>query len=55
MPKDAGKVNLLPNALPDFLKPHPWIGAVNYATEKAQKFGGIVAVSPNVVLSDLGV
>ena len=35
LPEGAGKVNLLPNALPDFLEPRLRIGAVNHAPEIA--------------------
>jgi|SRR6516162_922142 len=49
------EVDFLAHALPDFLEPRPWIGAVNHAPQKAQALGYVVAISPNVVLSDLGV
>ena len=49
------KVNPLPHALPDFPEPCSGTRAVNHAPQKAQPLGGVVAVSPNVVLRDLGV
>ena len=49
------EVDSLAHALPDFLEPSPGIGAVNHAPQKAQALGYVVAVSPNVVLGDLGV
>jgi hypothetical protein len=49
------EVDSLAHALPDFLEPRPGFGAVNHAPQKAQLLGYIVAVSPNVVLGDLGV
>ena len=49
------EVDSLAHALPDFLEPRPWIGAVNHAPQKAQVLGYIVEVSPNVDLGDLGV
>src|SRR5271167_2367818 len=53
---DGGcRVDSLPGALPDFLEPCSWIGAMNNPPQKAQPLGCIVAVSPDVVLRDLGV
>jgi hypothetical protein len=49
------KVDLLTDALSDFLEPYSRISAVNHAPQKARPLGRIVAVSPNVVLGDLGV
>ena len=49
------EVDPLTDALSDFLEPRLGIGAVNHAPQKAQPLGGVVAVSPDVVLSDLGV
>src|SRR3974390_2282358 len=49
------KVNPLPHALPDFPEPCSGTRAVNHAPQKAQPLGGVVAVSPNVVLGDPGV
>ena len=43
-----------PNAQPDFFEPRPGVGAVNRAPQKTQALGYLVAVSPNVVLGDLG-
>ena len=36
------EVDSLAHALPDFLEPRPWIGAVNHAPQKAQVLGYIV-------------
>ena len=49
------KVNPLPHALPDFPEPCSGTRAVNHAPQKAEPFGGIVSVSSNFVLRDLGV
>src|SRR5208283_2693657 len=49
------EVDSLADPLPDFLEPRPGVGTVNYAPQKAQALGCIVAVSPDVVLRDLGV
>src|SRR5271166_695294 len=49
------KVNPLPHALPDFPEPCSGTRAVNHAPQKAQPLGGVVAVSPDVVLRDLGI
>ena len=49
------EVDSLPDALSDFLEPRSWIGAVDHAPQKAQALGGVVAVSPDVVLRDLDV
>jgi hypothetical protein len=49
------EVDSLAHALSDFLEPRPGIAAVNHAPQKAQALGCIVAISPNVVLSDFGV
>jgi len=49
------EVDSLAHELPDFLEPRPGTGAVNDAPQKAQVLGCIVAISPNVVLSDFGV
>jgi len=49
------EVDLFTDALFDFLEPCSWIGAVNHAAQKAEPFGCIVAVPPDVVLRDLGV
>src|SRR5271157_5945640 len=54
-PKGRREVDSLSRALPDFLEPSSWIGAMNDAAQKAQALGCIVAVPPNVVLCDLGV
>src|SRR5271165_6006538 len=55
LPYGGCKVDSLPDTLPDFLEPHSWVGAVNHAPQKAQPLGCIIAVSPDVVLRDLGV
>jgi len=47
------EVDLFTESLPNFPEPHPGVGAVNHAPQKAEPLGGIVAVSPNVVLRDL--
>jgi hypothetical protein len=54
---DSGRreIDRLADALPDFPEPCSRIRTVNHAAEKTQPFGGIVAVSPDVVLRDLGV
>ncbi len=52
---DGCKVDRLPGALSDFLEPRSLIRAMNHAPQKAKPFGCIVAVSPDVVLRDLGV
>src|SRR5271157_5717415 len=53
---DGGcKVDSLPDALPDFLEPRSRIGTVNHTPQKAQPFGGVIAVASDVVLRDLGV
>ena len=49
------KVDSLPCPLPDFLQPCSWICAMNHPPQKAQPFGGIIAVPADVVLRDLGV
>src|SRR5271157_3136457 len=49
------KVDSLPCALSDFLEPCSWICAMNHPPQKAQPFGGIIAVPTDVVLRDLGV
>src|SRR5271157_5644659 len=55
LPDGGCKVDSLPCALSDFLEPGSRVGTVNHAAEKAQPFGCIIAVSPDVVLRDLGV
>src|SRR5271165_3041058 len=49
------EVDRLADALPDFLEPRSWISAVNHAPQNALSLGCIIAVSPDVVLRDLGV
>src|SRR5271165_4427548 len=49
------EVDLLTDALVDFLEPRSLIGAMNHTAQKAEPFGCIVAIPPNVVLRDLGV
>ena len=52
---DRFKVDLLPDVLSDLLEPRSRIGAVNHTSQKTEVLGCIVAVSPNVVLRNLGV
>src|SRR5664280_2856306 len=49
------EIDSFPDTLPGFPEPRSWIGAVNHAPQKAQPLGCIIAVSPDVVLRDLGV
>src|ERR1035438_4199853 len=49
------KVDSLPGALFDFLEPCSWIGTMNYTPQESEPLGCIIAVSPDVVLRDLGV
>jgi hypothetical protein len=55
LPDGGRKVDSLSHALPNFLEPSSWISAMNHAFQKAQPLGCIIAVSPDVVLRDLGV
>src|ERR1039458_460633 len=52
---DGCKVDRLPGALSDFLEPRSWIGAMNYTPQESEPLGCIIAVSPEVVLRDLGI
>ena len=52
---DGCKVDRLPGALSDFLEPRSWIGAMNYTPQESEPLGCIIAVSPDVVLRDLGI
>src|SRR5271166_5470975 len=49
------EIDRLADALPDFLEPCSWIGAMNRPPQKAQPLGYIVAVPTDVVFRDLGV
>ena len=49
------EIDSLPRSLSQFLKPGLRIRAVYHASQIAQALGCIVAISPNVVLSDFGV
>ena len=51
----GSKVDGLADALSNFFEPRSWVGAVDYAAQKTEALGGIVAVSANVVFRDLGV
>jgi len=55
LPDGGPKVDSLSHALPNFLEPSSWISAMNHAPQKAQPLGCIIAVSPDIVLRDLGV
>src|SRR5664280_1154126 len=52
---DGCKVDRLPGALSDLLEPRSWIGAMNYTPQESEPLGCIIAVSPDVVLRDLGI